>query len=582
MRRALLGMLIMLIGAPALVRAQPFESPEPPLVGAPPMAPGVVAPPLGERGEGLPGFLAPPVEPADPPSPAVSIHVRAPANAAVGQEADYRILVENASRAPAHHVRVRTAVPAGATFVRASPEPTARDPEIIWQLETLPAGASKELLLTLKPTGGDLDVTARVQFEHGESVHTQVGGSPAAPPATPPTATPISTPPVAPTSAPPQQAALRLRIAGPQQAAPQDVVSLQLVAANAGTAEADAVELEISLPDGLVLWSRTEQAPKGNRAAWKVGRLAPGATAVRDCDVLVAKVGDQDAVAQATAAGGLRETASWTVRVDEPKLNVTIAGPEKRLLNRPAKYQITVTNQGRTPLAGVEVRADVPPGFQLTGASNNGRMEQNQVHWLLGDAPAGQQATLTVELTAAHEGDATVHVTARAGRGITGNAEAKTHFEGAAGLRVDIDKDQDPLTIGNIVTYTIHIHNRGSAAARNLQLTATMPPQMQPAAPNDPNGPTQLGQKLTFPALAALEAGKETTYTIRLRAVQAGQVKVVVELQSAELTPPLHEEETTTIVGDAAPAAEGPPPPNLAPPTGPPAPPGPPPLPGPG
>ena len=100
-----------------------------------------------------------------------------------------------------------------------------------------------------------------------------------------------------------------------------------------------------------------------------------------------------------------------------------------------------------------------------------------------------------------------------------------------------------------------------------------MPPQMQPATPNELNGPTQDGQKLTFPALAALEAGKETIYTLRLRALQAGAVKLVVELQSAELTAPLHEEETTTIFGEPAtampPAAPEPPPaspPSLIPP----------------
>jgi hypothetical protein len=37
-------------------------------------------------------------------------------------------------------------------------------------------------------------------------------------------------------------------------------------------------------------------------------------------------------------------------------------------------------------------------------------------------------------------------------------------------------------------------------------------------------------------------------------------VKLVVELKSDDLATPLHEEETTTIFGDAAPAAAAPPP----------------------
>ena len=260
-----LGVLIVFAGAPsppASVSAQPFaESPEPPLVGRPPLPPGLAAP------------LA---EPADPPTPVVSLHVRAPAGAAAGQEIDYRILVENPSRAAAHHVRVRSAVPAAATFVRASPEPTARDPQIVWELDTLPPGTSKEILLTLKPTeDGDIDVTARVQFEHGESVRTHVGAGPAAaspPPTPPPTPTPpAAPPPVAPAPAPPAVAALQVRTAGPTHALVGDVVPFQLTVINSGKADALNVELDESLPEGLEAlggngeWNRRETARLENR-----------------------------------------------------------------------------------------------------------------------------------------------------------------------------------------------------------------------------------------------------------------------------------------------------------------------------
>ena len=105
---------------------------------------------------------------------------------------------------------------------------------------------------------------------------------------------------------------------------------------------------------------------------------------------------------------------------------------------------------------------------------------------------------------------------------------------------------------------------------------------MQPESANDANAPTLAGQTLTFPTLPALEAGKETTYKVRVRALRAADVKFVVELQSAELATPLREEEPTTIFGEAQPvvpaSVQQPPP---APPASPLPPPSAPPLPGP-
>ena len=95
--------------------------------------------------------------------------------------------------------------------------------------------------------------------------------------------------------------------------------------------------------------------------------------------------------------------------------------------------------------------------------SHDGRQSGNQVRWLLGEAPPGKAATLTVELTAARETEAAVRVTARADRGVTDQAEAKTAFEGAAGLRVDVNKSDDPVEAGHVVAYTVRVQNRGSA-----------------------------------------------------------------------------------------------------------------------
>ena len=116
--------------APSGVRAQPYPpqgvSPwpgEPPLAGAP-----------GEAGPLPPGYGPPQATgPVDPPTPVVAIKVRVPAQVTPGQDVEYRILVENRSRATAG-VTVVSPLPQNAKFVKADPPPAAPGQELRWPL----------------------------------------------------------------------------------------------------------------------------------------------------------------------------------------------------------------------------------------------------------------------------------------------------------------------------------------------------------------------------------------------------------------------------------------------------------------
>ena len=153
----------------------PVPSSEPPLADAvPPRVPVVPSPlplapspwAIGGCGQPVPLFMPaplpcpappppapPPIDetpcPIDPPTPVVAIRVRAPASSAGGREIEYRICIENCSDADAHHVVVRDPLPANARFVRASPEPHVREPELVWHLGSLEGGKCREITLVL-------------------------------------------------------------------------------------------------------------------------------------------------------------------------------------------------------------------------------------------------------------------------------------------------------------------------------------------------------------------------------------------------------------------------------------------------
>ncbi|HMC67034.1 MAG TPA: hypothetical protein VKI65_19000 [Gemmataceae bacterium] len=380
-------------------------------------------PPLADRpAEGLPAIAVPPpatptCEPTDPPAPMVMIRVRVLANASAGQELEYRIRVENTVRAAAHHVVVRNPLPANARFVRATPEPSTREPELVWRLGTLEGCACRDITLVLAPTGaGDILNCARVQFEHGECVTTRI--------------------------------------------APAD-------------------------------------APQG-----------------------------------------------------QPRLELTKRGPEQRSVNVDATYQITVTNAGTAALNNVIITDTIPLQTAFVSASDNGQFTGSQVQWPIGPLAAGGRRTVQLILRAHAAGEVINQATAAADGGLTARAEARTRFEGAAGLTVDIDESDDPVELGKEMSYTITVRNQGTQPVTDVIVVATAPEQMDIVRTQGPSKPRKEFQKAIYEPMT-IQPGEAARFQVHVRTLKPGDVRFRVDVTAKELPAgPVHREESTTIYSE--------------------------------
>ena len=427
---------------------------------------------------------------------------------------EYRICLENRSKAAAHHVVVRDPVPGTAQFVRATPEPTSREPELIWQLGTLDGGSCREIVLVLKPTGaGDITNCARVQFEHGECVTTRIA-----------------------------RPALKISKCGPKQAVLYDSLNYEISVTNTGKVEATGLAVTDTLPEGL------EHKSGKSTLTWSLGKLAPGECRQVEYQVIAKKAGRLCNKAVAVAEGGLHSETESCVVVGEPKLALEAEGPERRFVTRPATYQLTVTNPGNMPVSDVYLDAELPPGTRLVSASSGGARQKNVVRYPLGTLPAGGRQTVQLVIQAEAPGEVILKATASAGRGLKAQAEARTIFEGATGLTADVEVKDNPVEVGAETSYRVTVLNQGSVPATDVRIIAQIPEQM---AVKDAIGPSihrQEGQQLTFDPLATLKPHGEVRYEIRVKAQQPGDVRFKVDLTAKELPAgPVHREQSTTI-----------------------------------
>jgi uncharacterized repeat protein (TIGR01451 family) len=465
--------------------------------------------------------------PADLTPPLVAIRVRVAASAAAGQELEYRFLIDNRSRAPAHHVLVRASSPSNAEVVRASPEPADKGPgELRWKLDTLDGGASKEIVLIVKPTGaGDVECCARVSFEHGQCVRTKLAGP-----------------------------EVHLKRTGPARAPLNDILTYTLEVANTGRAAAPDVVLEEELPAGLDFLESNVSTPGNNPLVWKLGTLEPGRSRKVEYKAIAKEVGAKTIRGKVSSGGKALDESSANVAVEQAKLSLEINGPERRLLNRPAAYQITLANEGTLPAEGVRVVSVVPTGLVgvvFVSADGGGKLVGNRVEWAVGAMRPGEKRVLQLVLKATKgAGRLTQVVKVEAERGLRAQAETVTEFEAGTGLTMEIDRGPGSLEVGKKAVCTVKVRNQGNAEATGLNLSCTLSDGLKPGA----GGGKAEGQTVRFAALEKLAAGGEATFTVEVEAVKAGPARLRAEL-TADPTgaAPLTGEEALTVIADDAP-----------------------------
>jgi uncharacterized repeat protein (TIGR01451 family) len=519
---ALLAALGCLTAAPAQIGP---GTPEPPTMPA-------LTPPV-------PGTAYGSACPVDPATPVVSLRVRVPASSSPNQEIEYRIFAENRSQADAHHVTVRAALPANARLVKATPESASAAPDLSWSLGTLTAGATREMVVVLTPTApGDVNVCARVQFEHGQCVTTRIE----------------------------KPAGLSVRKFGPAVAGVNEVLSYRIIVSNRGTVALTGVGLIDKLPEGL------EHASGKATLAWTVGRLGPGEARTIDYQVTARKAGRLCNRVAASGDGGLIDEAESCVVVGgQPggaapppgpgpapaaapgKLTLTMTGPPQRFVNRPATFQITVANTGPGNVGNVVITDVLPAQTTLVSASDNGRLTGNQVQWLIGTLRPGTRRTVQLALQAQTAGAIVNRATVTGDGGQSVPAEAKTLFEGATGLTFDLDVKDNPVEVGGQTSFIVTVLNQGTAPANKVQVSVTLPDQVQVIDANGPAKYQQQGQQVTFEPLDGLRPQTEVRYQINVKAAREGDGKARAELRGEAIGDrPVLREHNITVFADGA------------------------------
>lgn len=483
-------------GEPPL--ASPPSGVNSPSLDKPPL-PGYPQPGLVENGLGGNGTY----NPQDPPVPVVTIRVRVPAAVAPGGEAVYKIHVDNVSGAPAHRVRVRNPIPANSKFISADPAPETEGQELVWAFGTMKAGEQRVITMVLQADGkGDIENTARVSFEHGQTTKTRVAS------------------------------AMRIDKRAPERALVLDSWTYTIDVTNTGTSPMVDIVVSDTIPEGLEFLTSNPSTRGENPLTWNIARIEPGQAKRIEYQVAAKKAGDYSTTAKITASSGFSREASCRTIVGESKLRMYKSGPDKRAVGRPATYHITLENEGIDPVRNIRLASKIDPSFVMLAASGGGRLIGGEAVWDIPYLDPGQRKTVQLVVRATRAGELIGRaecVAERIGQGIQG--EKTTVFEQRMDLVVEIDKTVDPVEVGEVATYTIKAINMGQGPTMGSVLQVGLPEDWKNVAGKGPGvAATQNGAMLIFGNIGPLEPGREIQFQVTATpsAPSKGQIKAEI------------------------------------------------------
>lgn len=452
-------------------------------------------------------------------NPILLIQKRMAGECQVGKRATVVITVRNAGNSAAQNVEVIDSVPHGASFAEAIPAVTPTpDGVLIWQLGEMGPGDERTINLQIVPERqGELGSTAAVRFAAQASVRT------------------LATLP-------------KLELT---PTAPPDVVIgspyvIDVVVKNVGTGVARAVLLEADLPQNI----RFESGDASLEASF--GDIAPGESRRIRLDSVATEAGPAASTIRALTEDGVQQEHKVDLRVLAPALKAGITGPNKRYLDRQAKFTIMIENSGTAPATNCEFMMRLPAGLNFNTTNKEGIYDPSQhaVLWSVPDFPAGHADEIELTVLPVEVGNQQMTFQGSADLGVTTDARAGLAVEEQGELSFTIDQDADPVEITATTTYTVEVRNVGRVD-RNVELIMQFPAGSQVVKVVDAPVVAKVeGDQLRFEPIPQMESRSAHKFRVEVRHAKVGTQIVRAQLKSQNRPTPVIKEEATDVYND--------------------------------
>jgi uncharacterized repeat protein (TIGR01451 family) len=267
--------------------------------------------------------------------------------------------------------------------------------------------------------------------------------------------------------------AVALTHEGPPAVSPGQEFAFTTRVKNTGRVESRSMTVTQTVPPGLkYLRSVPPAVVDGPRLVWTLGRLPPGQEHAVQAFFQAGPPGTITSVATVETEEQLRDQATATTQVTEPRLKVVLDAPPTGVVGAPVTYQITVTNTGTGPANNVKLAVNFPGDLKHASGAVTLTMALGTL------APLDSRVVQPpLVLTPAKAGQFETTATVTADGGLS---DTQKHV-------LTVQRAQMSLQFGNppsrkygdrSVEWNIHVKNDGEAPLNNVVVHDRLPPEL--------------------------------------------------------------------------------------------------------
>ena len=312
---------------------------------------------------------------------------------------------------------------------------------------------------------------------------------------------------------------LEMSISGSNEVQFGDKAIYDVTVKNVGTGAAENVQVMLS------------EALGGARA--NLENIEPGANRKFQVELSARTPGELELLALAVGDANLRTSASRKIIVRRAKLEIAISAPEIKYAGTANRYQVQIRNAGDALAQNVAATMNLPTGVKYLSGLNGAEVSANSLKWNVGNLAPGENRAFEINCQMNSAGNVKVDIGARGENQLVAANAVTTRVETVADLVLSVEDPKGPLPTGETIHYTIKVKNRGSRAARQVDLTMLFSKGVEPTSAEGLEYRSGPGE-VQFASIASIEPGQEISVKVVAKALEAGTHQFRAQLKCTE------------------------------------------------